>query len=56
MMILGGAIIPPLQGAIADLTSIHLSYWLAVICFAFIVLYGIRVKQILVKQGVNYDE
>ena len=36
MMILGGAIIPPLQGAIGDKTSMHHSYLLAAGCFAFL--------------------
>lgn len=56
MMILGGAIIPPLQGGLADLTNIHASYWLTVVCFGLIVLYGVRVKKHLANQGVNYDE
>ena len=34
MMILGGAIIPPVQGKIADIFSIQESYWIAVLCFA----------------------
>ena len=33
MMILGGAIIPPLQGKLADIIGIHESYWIAVVCF-----------------------
>src|SRR5690606_25708678 len=56
MMILGGAIIPPLQGAVADYTQdIHFSYWLTVICFALILLYAFRVKKHLKDQGVDYD-
>ena len=34
MMILGGAIIPPIQGKIADIFTIQSSYWVAVLCFA----------------------
>jgi MFS transporter, FHS family, L-fucose permease len=56
MMILGGGIIPLLQGKLADLTSIHTSYWVAVVCFSIIVLYGIRVKKVLESQGINYDK
>ena len=33
MMILGGAIIPPIQGKIADLWHIHNSYWVAFVAF-----------------------
>jgi len=36
MMILGGAIIPPLQGKLADIMGIHESYWIAVICFIYL--------------------
>ena len=36
MMILGGAIIPPLQGKLADIMGIHESYWIAVICFVYL--------------------
>lgn len=57
MMILGGAIIPPLQGKLADLPSIgiHQSYWVAVICFFFLAWYGFHVKRLLQKQGIDYD-
>ena len=36
MMILGGAIIPPLQGKLADIMGIHESYWIAVFCFIYL--------------------
>ena len=50
MMILGGAIIPPLQGKLADIFGIITSYWIAVICFVFLLLYSVITKQILSKQ------
>ena len=50
MMILGGAIIPPLQGKLADIFGIITSYWVAVICFIFLLLYSVITKQILSKQ------
>lgn len=55
MMILGGAIIPPLQGKLADMPSIgiHASYWLAVGCFAYLAFYGLKTRAILAKQGVK---
>ena len=56
MMILGGAIIPPMQGALADYTSIHNSYWISVVCFAIIVWYGVRVKKHLAQQGISYED
>ncbi len=57
MMILGGAIIPPIQGKLADLPSvgIHNSYWMAVICFAYLAFFAVSVKGILRRQGIDYD-
>lgn len=55
MMILGGGIIPPIQGKIADVIGIHQSYIIAVVCFAYLAFFGFVVKGILSKQGVNYD-
>lgn len=54
MMILGGAIIPPLQGKIADIFSIQSSYWIAVMCFGYLLFYSFRTKTVLDKQGVEY--
>jgi len=56
MMILGGAIIPPLQGKLADIESIGIqnSYWIAVACFGYLLFYAFRTKQVLDKQGVQY--
>ncbi len=55
MMILGGAIIPPFQGKLADMpeVGIHASYWVAVLCFIYLAYYGIKAKSILAKQGVQ---
>jgi FHS family L-fucose permease-like MFS transporter len=47
MMILGGAIIPPLQGKLADIIGIHSSYWIAVICFAYLAFFAQKVGHIL---------
>ncbi|MFC0603793.1 MFS transporter [Winogradskyella pulchriflava] len=54
MMILGGAIIPPVQGKLADVFSIQGSYWMAVACFAYLLFYAFRTKTVLDKQGVTY--
>lgn len=56
MMILGGAIIPPLQGGLADLTNIHSSYWVTVVCFAYLAYFAWKVNGSLIKQGVRYEE
>jgi len=55
MMILGGGIIPPIQGKLADLIGIHQSYWVAVACFAYLALFAFLVKGILKRQGIDYD-
>ncbi len=55
MMILGGAIIPPIQGKLADVISIQSSYWVAVACFVYLIFYAIRTKKVLNKQGINYE-
>jgi MFS transporter, FHS family, L-fucose permease len=57
MMILGGAIIPPIQGKLSDIQSIgiHNSYWVAVFCFVYLALFAVGVKGILRKQGIDYD-
>ncbi len=55
MMILGGAIIPPIQGKLADIIGIHQSFLVAAICFAYLALFAFIVKGILKKQGIDYD-
>ena len=52
MMILGGAIIPPVQGKIADIFSIQESYWVAVLCFAFLLVYSFITQKVLTKQNL----
>lgn len=56
MMIMGGGIVSWLQGYIADLTSIHSSYIVGVICFAYLAFYAVRVTQILKSQGINLEK
>ncbi|MBO0950640.1 MFS transporter [Fibrella forsythiae] len=56
MMILGGAIIPLIQGKIADSVGIQLSYLTAVVCFAYLFFFGLRVQAILRKQGIDFDK
>jgi FHS family L-fucose permease-like MFS transporter len=58
MMILGGAVIPPLQGAIGDNPSIgmHQSYLLAAVCFAFLAFLALKLRSVLKAQGLDFDE
>jgi len=55
MMILGGGIIPPIQGKLADIIGIHQSYVVAAVCFAYLAFFAFAVKGILRKQGIDYD-
>ncbi len=65
MMILGGGIIPPIQGKIADYVQtknpeaigygIHQSYWVALLCFAYLAFFAFAVKGILRKQGIDSE-
>jgi FHS family L-fucose permease-like MFS transporter len=55
MMILGGSILPPIQGKLADVIGIHPSYGLAILCFAYLTWFAFRVKMILAAQGINVD-
>ena len=56
MMILGGGIIPPIQGKLSDLIGIHQSYIIAVLCFVYLALFALLVNKSLKKQGINFDE
>ena len=42
MAIVGGAVIPPIQGLIADAAGIQLSYLVPAVCYIYLVFYGIR--------------
>ena len=55
MMILGGGIIPPIQGKLSDIIGIHQSYIIAVVCFAYLTLFAFLVKGILKKQNIDVD-
>lgn len=67
MMILGGGIIPLIQGYICDfdktspegvmgITWTHFSYVIPIICFAYIAFYGFITPKLLKKQGIVMGE
>lgn len=62
LMILGGAIIPPFQGTIGDISfangtnNMHNSYLVAAACFAFLAFLAIKFRSVLKAQGLNFDE
>jgi len=64
MMILGGGVIPPIQGKLADYlesksdivgAGIHHSYWIPLVCYAYITFFAFFVKGILKRQGIDYE-
>lgn len=55
MMILGGGIIPPIQGKLSDIIGIHSSYIIPVICFCYLAFFAFAVKSVLGKQGIDVD-
>ena len=56
MMIMGGGIISWLQGALADKVGIHMSFWVGVVCFAYLAFYALRTVGILKSQGIDLDK
>lgn len=56
MAILGGALIPPLQGLVADSIGVHLSFVIPIFCYIYLAFYAWKVKYILNSQGLNYDK
>jgi len=57
MMILGGAIIPPMQGALADTAiGIHASYFVAVACFLYLAWHAVQTRNVLKKQNIDFDQ
>jgi len=63
MMILGGSIIPPVQGILADTTAttfpsisgLHLSYIVPVFGFAYLAFFAWKAGSVLKKQGIDVD-
>lgn len=67
MMILGGGIIPLIQGWLCDfdksnpegilgITWTHFSYVIPILCFIYLAFYGFVTPRILKKQGVQIEE
>lgn len=55
MMIMGGGIVSWLQGVVADETTIHSSYIIGVLCFAYLAFYAWKVRGILKAQGISFE-
>lgn len=55
MMILGGGIIPPIQGKVADIIGIHSSYIVSLVCFVYLLIFAFVVVRILRKQQIEIE-
>ncbi len=53
MAIVGGAIIPLLQGVLADNIGIHYAYVLPVLCYLYIMFYGFKGSKIVPRPETN---
>jgi len=49
MMILGGALVPPLQGLLAE-NDIQQSFWIPIICYTYIAFYGLEGYKVKTKR------
>lgn len=56
MAILGGALIPPLQGLVADSIGVQMSFIIPVFCYIYLAFYAWKVRHILFAQGINFDK
>jgi FHS family L-fucose permease-like MFS transporter len=56
MMILGGAIIPPIQGKLSDVLGIQFSFIIGGFCFLYLTIFAFVVGRILRNQGVSLDD
>jgi MFS transporter, FHS family, L-fucose permease len=57
MMILGGAIIPPLHGAVGDgAIGLHRSYLVAAACFVILAFLALKLRSVLKSQGLDFDQ
>lgn len=55
MMILGGGIIPPIQGKLSDIIGIQESFFVGALCFTYLAAFAFIVKGVLKKQGLSTE-
>jgi FHS family L-fucose permease-like MFS transporter len=57
MMIMGGGVISLTQGALSSekLLGIQHSYWVGVVCFAYLAFFAVYVGSILKKRGISFE-
>lgn len=56
MAILGGALIPPLQGLLADAKGVQFSFVLPIVCYVYLAYYGWKIPKLLTKQQIELNE
>lgn len=58
MMIMGGGVVSLVQGALADdnMLGIQHSYWIGVVCFAYLAFFALKVQRELHKRGVEFGK
>jgi len=52
MAILGGALIPPIQGFLADNIGVHKSFVVPIFCYIYLTFYAIKVASILKSKNL----
>lgn len=57
MMIMGGGVISLTQGALSSekVLGIQHSYWVGVVCFAYLAFFAVYVGRLLHKRGISFD-
>jgi FHS family L-fucose permease-like MFS transporter len=51
--IVGGALVPPLMGKVADMAGLHISFIVPLICYLYIFYYGFKGSTPKLPQGVT---
>lgn len=51
MAILGGALVPLLQGVIADKYGVHVSFLIPVVCYLYLAFYGFKMRNIIKRSN-----
>jgi FHS family L-fucose permease-like MFS transporter len=58
MMIMGGGVVSLIQGALADenMLGIQHSYWVGVVCFAYLAYFALKIQKELRNRGVEFGK
>jgi FHS family L-fucose permease-like MFS transporter len=54
MAILGGALIPPIQGLLADNIGVHMSFVVPIFCYLYLAFYAVKVASILKAKNMEF--